>query len=219
MISKWKKTSIVLVLSGAGLLVACNASDESTTVDTKKEAMEKIVTETDVFSEQVENKKVEAPVQLAAVDLPIPEEKKAEEGLPETSGLDDERTAWELAKDTSIKLVNPFTRDEVKIKEGKRKWFAFGCSGCHGGGGGGGMCPPVINEKWVYSGKDDILFRLISVGTDELMKQGHVRVKTEKVVAPMPPVGEMTKMTTEDTWLVLTYMRSKFKGREHKIEW
>ena len=156
---------------------------------------------------------------VAAVDQPIPEAKKEVEGLPEVTGIDSEKSAVELAKDTSVKLKNPFTGDPEKIEIGKKKWFSFGCSGCHGGGGGGGMCPSVINEKWVYGGKDDVLFRLITLGTDQLMEQGHTRIKKEKVVAPMPQVGEMTNMTTEDVWLVLTYMRTKFKGREEKIEW
>ena len=215
MISKWKEVSIALVISGSGILMACNASDETSVVDPTKAAMEEIAPDVS----QTESKKVAEPVQIAAVDQPIPEEKMVEEGLPEVSGLEEGKSAPDVAKDTSVKLKNPFTGDAAKIEEGKKKWFSFGCSGCHGGGGGGGMCPSVINEKWVYSGTDDVLFRLTTLGSDQLMEQGHVRVKTESVKAPMPQVGEMTNMTTEDIWLVLTYMRSKFKGREEKIEW
>ena len=47
-----------------------------------------------------------------------------------------------------------------------------GCNGCHGGGGGGGMCPPLTNDTWVYGRDDDTLFRLITLGTDDLQKQG-----------------------------------------------
>lgn len=203
----WSKISALGMVAVMGFLLACNEAAESGVTTEESEP----------FKSEVVNES--KSIQVAAVDLPIPEEKKEVEGLPEITGIESEKTAVELAKDTSIKLKNPYTRDPEKIKEGKRKWFAFGCSGCHGGGGGGGMCPSVINEKWVYSGQDDVLFRLVTLGSDQLMEQGHVRVKTESVVAPMPQVGEMTNMTKEDVWLVLTYMRSNFKGREHKIEW
>ncbi len=223
MISQWKKISIAMLVSGAGILVACNASDDPAPNQPVEKSMGTEVVDVDMGSapaaSQAESSKFKEPIVLAAVDQPIPDAKEEVEGLPEVSGLEDGKSAPEVAKDTSIKLKNPFTGDADKIEEGKKKWFSFGCSGCHGGGGGGGMCPSAINEKWVYGGNDDVLFRLITLGSDQLMAQGHVRVKKESVVAPMPQVGEMTDMTTEDVWLVLTYLRSKFKGRDEKIEW
>ena len=37
------------------------------------------------------------------------------------------------------------------------------------------MCPPLTNDTWVYGGDDDTLFRLITLGSDELQKAGYVR--------------------------------------------
>lgn len=218
MINNWKKISAVAILSGVSLLLACNASEEPA-ADLMKE-QNQVMNDTGLPVSMIEEKP-EKVIQIAAVDQPIPEAKKEVEGLPEITGLEEgeTRTAPEIAADISVKLKNPYTGDEVKIEEGKKKWFSFGCSGCHGGGGGGGMCPSAINEKWVYGGKDDVLFRLITLGSDALMKQGHTRIAKESVVAPMPQVGEMTNMTTDDIWLVMTYMRSQFKGRPEKIEW
>ena len=54
--------------------------------------------------------------------------------------------------------------------------MSAGCNGCHGGGGGG-MCPPLTNDVWLYGAGDDTLFRLVTLGSDELQKQGYKRVK------------------------------------------
>ncbi|GEM_PF-5850532 len=217
MYSKWKAITISAVLASGSILMACNASEnpEGKTVNLLKGSTNSVHEENKKESMIVDH----TPKVLAAVDQPIPEAKKEVEGLPEISGLETGKSAPELAKDTSVKLKNPFTGDPEKIEAGKKKWFSFGCSGCHGGGGGGGMCPSAINEKWVYGGGDNVLFRLITLGSDQLMKQGYKRIKKESVVAPMPQVGEMTNMTVEDVWLVLTYLRSKFKGRKEKVEW
>jgi len=75
-------------------------------------------------------------------------------------------------------LHNPYNGKIADIaEEGHKKYLSFSCNGCHGGGGGGGMCPPLTNDVWVYSPDDDTLFRLISLGSDELKKQGYHRVK------------------------------------------
>jgi mono/diheme cytochrome c family protein len=68
-------------------------------------------------------------------------------------------------------LKNPFDyNDKAIVEEGRKIYLGASCNGCHGGGGGGGMCPPLTNETWVYGGDDDTLFRLITLGTDELKK-------------------------------------------------
>ena len=72
-------------------------------------------------------------------------------------------------------------------------FLGYSCNGCHGGGGGGGMCPPLTNDVWVYDGDDDTLFRLVTLGSDELQKQGYTRKGRENVVGPMPPFGTLIK--------------------------
>jgi len=71
--------------------------------------------------------------------------------------------------------------------------MSAGCNGCHGGTGGGGMGPPLTNPVWVYGSDDDTLFRLISLGSDELKKQGYTRKGSENVVGPMPPMGGVSQ--------------------------
>lgn len=105
-------------------------------------------------------------------------------------------------------LKNPYNADIAAItEEGHHRYLSAGCNGCHGGGGGGGMCPPLTNDTWVYGASDDTLFRLITLGSDELKKQGYTRVKHEVVVGPMPPFGDIIK-TSDDLWRIIAFMRS-----------
>jgi mono/diheme cytochrome c family protein len=116
-------------------------------------------------------------------------------------------------------LKNPFDYKDPKIvAEGKKAYLSASCNGCHGGGGGGGMCPPLTNERWVYGGDDDTLFRLITLGTDDLKKDGYSRIAKEVVVGPMPPFGEIVK-DEEKLWKIIVYIRSVWGGRDKKIVW
>ena len=113
-------------------------------------------------------------------------------------------------------LHNPYNDQIAEVAEvGRKKYLSAGCNGCHGGGGGGGMCPPLTNDTWVYGPDDDTLFRLISLGSDELQKQGYHRVKNEVVVGPMPQFGTIIK-TSDDLWKIITFIRSVSPGSETK---
>jgi mono/diheme cytochrome c family protein len=113
-------------------------------------------------------------------------------------------------------LHNPYNDQIAALaEEGHKKYLSAGCNGCHGGGGGGGMCPPLTNDTWVYGPDDDVLFRLIALGSDGLTKAGYKRVKQEVVVGPMPPFGGIFK-TSDDLWKVITYIRSVSPGSEKK---
>jgi mono/diheme cytochrome c family protein len=105
-------------------------------------------------------------------------------------------------------LHNPYNDELDKVAdEGHHKYLSYSCNGCHGGGGGGGMCPPLTNDTWVYGADDDTLFRLISLGSDDLQKAGYKRVKHEVVVGPMPPFGKIIK-TSDDLWKVIAWIRT-----------
>jgi mono/diheme cytochrome c family protein len=104
-------------------------------------------------------------------------------------------------------LKNPYTDYRSVAEEGHKKFFGASCNGCHGGGGGGGICPPLTNGVWVYGSDDDTLFRLITLGSDELQKQGYVRKQHEQVTAPMPPFGQILK-TDDDLWKIIAWIRS-----------
>ncbi len=110
------------------------------------------------------------------------------------------------------KLVNPYKDTQADIvAQGETFFRSYSCSGCHGGGAGGGICPPLTNDIWVYGGDDDTLFRLVTLGSDELQKQGYSRVGRENVVGPMPPFGTIIK-SADDLWKMLAFVRSKYSG-------
>lgn len=117
----------------------------------------------------------------------------------------------DLVKETPKgQLKDPYKDTQADIvKQGEHLFLSYSCNGCHGGGGGGGMCPPLINDVWVYGGDDDTLFRLVTLGSDELQKAGYFRKGRENVVGPMPPFGALLK-SSDELWKILTFVRSKY---------
>jgi len=115
-------------------------------------------------------------------------------------------------------LKNPYTDNEQAIAEGKKIYFSKSCNGCHGGTGGGGMCPPLSNVIWVYGDDDDTLFRLVTLGSDDLMKEGYDRKGTENVVGPMPAFGDLIK-TDQDLWKIIAWIRTTFNGPADRRHW
>lgn len=117
-------------------------------------------------------------------------------------------------------LKNPYPNANDKILEyGRKRYLAASCNGCHGGTGGGGMCPPLTNEVWVYGSDDDTLFRLITLGSDELQKRyGMTRKGRENVVGPMPPHGNIVK-SEDDMWKIIAFIRSQFRGDPANRNW
>ncbi len=128
---------------------------------------------------------------------------------------DDQTTPFDLTEKTPIGgLHNPYNDDIASMEEvGHKKYLSYGCNGCHGGGGGGGMCPPLTNDTFVYGADDDTLFRLITLGSDELQKHGYKRVRKEIVTGPMPPFALPPNatiiQTSDELWRVLTFIRAK----------
>jgi mono/diheme cytochrome c family protein len=110
------------------------------------------------------------------------------------------------------KIKNPYKDTQADIvAQGETLFRSYSCSGCHGGSGGGGMCPPLTNDVWVYGGDDDTLFRLVTLGSDELQKAGYMRKGHENVVGPMPPFGAIIK-NSDDLFKIITFIRSKYSA-------
>ena len=82
-----------------------------------------------------------------------------------------------------------------------------GCNECHGGTGGGGFCPALTQGVWFWGNTDDVLFRLVTLGSAELEKRGFVRYQYGSVHAPMPPMG-MTIKTSDHLWKIIAFIRS-----------
>ena len=101
------------------------------------------------------------------------------------------------------KKLNLFTGNPEAIKEGRNLYFLYGCNGCHGGTGGGGMGRPLSDDEWTFGSDDETLFKLI---------RGQIPEQT------MPAVfGKV--MTEEETWKVLAFIRSLYKGDPSRVNW
>jgi mono/diheme cytochrome c family protein len=160
------------------------------------------------------------PPSKAAADAPK-KEAPAEAAAPAAGGADLTTPMPPLERIASSPkgtLKNPYTDNETAIAEGKKLYFGKSCNGCHGGTGGGGMCPPLSNVVWVYGDDDDTLFRLIALGSDDLMKEGYTRKGTEGVVGPMPPFGELIS-TDQDLWKIIAWIRTTFNGDPSRRNW
>lgn len=114
-------------------------------------------------------------------------------------------------------LKNPYTGQADKISQGHELFLSYSCSGCHGGTGGGGICPPLNGDVWFFGMEDDTLFRLISMGSAEMEKQGFAHLAGTGT--PMPPFGEVIK-TDQEVWKILAWIRSVYKGDpKKKVIW
>jgi cytochrome c(L) len=100
------------------------------------------------------------------------------------------------------KKLNPYTENEAAIKEGKKLFVTYGCSGCHGLGGGGGMGHPLTDDVWKYGGDDATLMRLIKGGITE---------------STMPKYGQT--LNEDQIWKVIAYVRSLYQGDPALKQW
>jgi mono/diheme cytochrome c family protein len=112
-----------------------------------------------------------------------------------------------VAKVPKGQLHNPYKDIAAVAEEGHKQFLRPGCNECHGGTGGGGICPPLTQGVWFWGNTDDVLFRLITLGSVDLEKQGYKRLGYGSVHAPMPPMG-MTIKTSDDLWKIIAWIRS-----------
>lgn len=110
-------------------------------------------------------------------------------------------------------LQNPFKDDKSAAEAGHKLFMSAGCNGCHGGTGGGGMGPPLTNAVWIYGNDDDTLFRLITLGSQELQGKGFTRKGSESVKGPMPAFKDIVK-SEEDMWKIVTWIKSLSAGKQ-----
>ncbi|MEM8574083.1 MAG: c-type cytochrome [Pseudomonadota bacterium] len=88
------------------------------------------------------------------------------------------------------------------------KQFALpGCNACHGNEGAGNICPSLTQGDWPWGNTDDVLFRLIALGSVEMQRQGFTRYKEGSVKAPMPEMGQVVK-TSDQLWRIIAFIRS-----------
>jgi hypothetical protein len=110
-------------------------------------------------------------------------------------------------------LHNPYDWQALKAEHADdpdylvKQFRLPGCNECHGGGGGGGFCPALSQGVWFWGNTDDVLFRLIALGSAELEKQGFERIQWGTVHAPMPMMGHVIK-TSDHLWKIVAFLRS-----------
>jgi len=104
-------------------------------------------------------------------------------------------------------LKSPY-QDFAKVADdGYRQFIRPGCNECHGGTGGGGICPPLTQGVWFWGSDDDTLFRLVTLGTAGLQKEGYKRLGEGTVKGPMPAMGNLIQ-TSDDLWKIIAWIRS-----------
>ncbi len=99
------------------------------------------------------------------------------------------------------KKLNPYTGDEEKIAEGRKLYLKWNCYGCHGTMGGGGMGAPLLDEQWLYGGDDASVLESIKEGTP----------------GGMPSLKD--RLTEDEIWKIIAYVRSYYKGDPSKVSW
>jgi mono/diheme cytochrome c family protein len=104
-------------------------------------------------------------------------------------------------------LKNPLSVTPELIAEGKALYQAKTCGACHGGNGGGIHCPSLINDAWIYGADDDTLFRLVALGSEEMLSGGYSRGDKEKHAGPMPAFAE-TISDERELWKIIAFIRS-----------
>jgi mono/diheme cytochrome c family protein len=199
--SQFKRLLLAAALSTGAFVGTVRAADEPAPAEKSEPAA-------------AEKKADDAAPEAAASDAPAAPAADAAAGGAAMKPLD------RVAAAEKGTLKNPFDWKDPKIaEEGHKIYLGLSSNGCHGGGGGGGMCPPLTNETWVYGGDDDTLFRLVTLGSQELQKKYSVARKgQENVVGPMPPFGELIDDETK-LWKVIAWIRTVWKGRAEKITW
>jgi hypothetical protein len=60
---------------------------------------------------------------------------------------------------------------------------------------------------WFWGNTDDVLFRLVTLGSAELEKEGFERYQYGTVHAPMPPMG-FSVPTADHLWHIIAFIRS-----------
>jgi cytochrome c oxidase cbb3-type subunit III len=93
--------------------------------------------------------------------------------------------------------TNPYLDDDAALREGRRLFVQFNCSGCHGDHAGGGMGPSLRDAAWIYGGEDADVFDSIAAGR----------------ARGMPAYGSL--LPAQSIWQVVTYIGTLGTPGEH----
>ena len=150
-----------------------------------------------------------AEAQPAQSEVPPTDEKTASEGGA-CCKAGDPTPPTELVKQVPKGQLHSPYPDYAKLAKEEdlvKQLRLPGCNECHGGTGGGGICPALTQGVWFWGNTDDVLFRLITLGSVDLEKEGYMRLTYGTVHAPMPPMGGAIK-TSDQLWKIIAFIRS-----------
>ena len=155
---------------------------------------------------------------LAMLSIALLPRTQAQTTSPAATAKATDATKPSGANEHDLAIVrNPYTGKADAIAEGEDLFSAKACSGCHGAAGKGGMCPPLVNDAWVYGSDDTTLFNLIKLGSVQLRAKGYTRGDREKIAGDMPPFGGI--VSDEEAWQLIAYIRSKYAGDPKLRNW
>ena len=97
---------------------------------------------------------------------------------------------------------NPYTGSRAAIEEGERLFHQLACPACHGENGEGAVGPSLTDDQWRYVPTDQTLFDTISDG-----RRGTL----------MPPWKD--KLSPDQIWKIIAYIRSIYRGDPTKVVW
>ncbi len=150
-------------------------------------------------------------ISLAAEDASSPSDTAAPAADAVCCKVGDTRPPLDLVKEVPLGgLHSPYPDYKALAAEDPdlvKQFRLPGCNECHGGGGGGGICPALSQGVWFWGNTDDVLFRLISLGSVGLEEQGVQRISYGTVKAPMPAMGQVIK-TSDHLWKIIAFIRS-----------
>jgi mono/diheme cytochrome c family protein len=97
--------------------------------------------------------------------------------------------------------LNPYTGKAEAIAEGEALYKKFNCYACHGMKGGGGMGPNLTDETWQTGDGSD----------------ANVQSQIRDGKGAMPPFKSL--LTDDQTWKLIAFVRSLYKGSQEKVRW
>lgn len=125
---------------------------------------------------------------------------------PDPAAVSDAAKAGGSNEHGLVRLRNPLEGDAAAIAAGQALFAGKACAACHGASGGGGMCPPLVNDAWVYGDDDTTLYHLIREGSMAMRARGYARGSAEKVAGDMPPLG--SALSEQETWQLIAWIRA-----------
>jgi cytochrome c oxidase cbb3-type subunit 3 len=104
------------------------------------------------------------------------------------------------SNDRPLALKNPYEGNAGALKTGAQLYVAYNCIDCHGADGSGAMGPSLADSRWHFGGTPGEVFESIYQGRPD----------------GMPTWGG--RITTDQIWMLVTYVRSLSAGKDVATE-